>query len=140
MPYSPLLSPMLALMVLTLLVWIYMYIRRLTYIFGNHLEAQSLSTPEAISAALPESVNRPSNNLKNLFELPVIFYALCLLLMQLNLEDALFVGLAWTYVAVRALHSVVHCTVNWVLLRFYIYALSSVVLWVMLLRLVALIF
>ena len=76
-------------------------------------------------------------NLRNLFELPVLFYALCLLLMQQGLAqpvEVLDVQLAWAFVGFRALHSLVQCTVNIVNARFAFYALSSIALWVMLAR------
>lgn len=130
-----LVQPLIALMLLTLLVWIYMYVRRLGYILANHIDAQDLSTPEKRSAVLPEHVNRASNNLSNLFEVPVMFYALCVLILVLQESDSIYVNLAWSYVALRAAHSVIHCSVNVVMLRFAAYALSSIVLWIMLVRL-----
>ena len=119
-------------MPLSFCVWVYMYIRRLGYIFGRQIDAQAIASPEQLNALLPEAVNRPSNNLKNLFELPVLFYALCALLLATQKADGLYVQLAWIYVALRTLHSLVHCTVNLVLPRFALYMASSVVLWGML--------
>jgi hypothetical protein len=83
---------------------------------------------------LPDAVNLPSNNLKNLFEMPVLFYALCMALYALGRADDEYLMLAWVYVGLRAAHSVVHCTVNIVNLRFAAYFLSSLVLVFMLLR------
>lgn len=123
-----------ALMLLTFVVWVYMYVRRFGYIISNRIEAQSVATPELLNSVLPEHVNRPSNNLKNLIELPVIFYAVCIALVASRQADALFVNLAWAYVALRAVHSAVQCSVNIVSLRFAAYALSSIVLGVMVVR------
>ncbi len=130
-----LLQPVAALMLLTLLVWVYMYLVRFRFIIANRVPAQSIATPELLNAALPERVNRPSNNLKNLFELPVIFYAVCILLLATQKADGVFLNLAWAYVGLRVVHSAIHCTVNIVALRFAVYALSSAVLWTMVLRL-----
>lgn len=130
-----LVQPVVALMTLTLVVWLYMYVRRLAYVFANAIDAQELATPEQRDRVLPEAVNRPSNNLSNLFELPVVFYAICLLLLALGESDPLYVNLAWAYVALRAAHSAIHCTINIVTLRFTAYLLSSIVLWIMLGRL-----
>lgn len=80
---------------------------------------------------LPEAVNYPSNNLKNLFELPVLFYALCLYLAAVAQVDSLYVYGAYGYLALRVVHSAVHCTVNLVLLRFGLYVTSSLILWLM---------
>lgn len=137
---SPLFAPVLALMVLTLLVWMWMYVRRLGYIRQRQLDPQTLATPQKRDTVLPESVNLPAYNLRNLLELPVLFYALCLLLIAQGIHDALWVGLAWAFVALRSIHSAIHCTVNQVVLRFTAYALSSLVLWWMLGRAVLLVF
>jgi len=126
-------------MLLTLLVWVYMYVLRLRYLLVKRIPSQRIATPELISSLLPEYINRPSNNLKNLFELPVIFYAVCGLLLALHQADAVFVKLAWAYVALRTLHSAIHCTINHVPLRFAAYLSSSVVLWVMVIRLALLV-
>jgi hypothetical protein len=74
-------------------------------------------------------VSNPSDNLKNLFEIPVLFYGLALYLFVTDQVDAAYVGAAWTFVAFRALHSAVHCTINIVMLRFYLYLVSSLAVW-----------
>lgn len=134
---SPLLAPMLCMMGLTAAVWLFMYVRRLGYMLGHGIDAQHVSSPQKMAELIPEAVERPANNLRNLFELPVLFYALCLVLMQQGWApsaDGLDVQLAWAFVGLRALHSLVHCTFNYVNARFAFYALSSIVLWVMLVR------
>ena len=128
------LAPFLAMMLLTALVWAYMYTRRLTYIKANRIPPQDLATPEKAAALLPEAVALPANNLRNLLELPVLFYALCLYLYVTRSADGLQVTAAWTFVALRAAHSVIHCTVNIVVLRFLSYFAAALVLWFMLTR------
>jgi len=118
-------------MLLTFVVWVYMYIRRLHYMLTHGVSSNSVATPELLNSLLPEHINRPSNNLKNLFELPVLFYVLCISLVVLQIEDTSFVNLAWVYVALRAIHSLIHCTINIVLARFIAYLLSSLTLWLM---------
>jgi len=130
----PLLAPLVAMMGLTAAVWLFMYVRRLGYMLGHGIDAQQVSSPQKMAELIPEAVERPANNLRNLFELPVLFYALCLVMAQQGWIDALDVQLAWAFVGLRALHSLVHCTFNYVNARFAFYALSSVVLWVMLAR------
>jgi hypothetical protein len=61
----------------------------------------------------------------------VLFYALALLLFVTNQVDATYVAAAWIFVAFRALHSAVHCTVNIVMLRFTLYLFSTLALWFM---------
>lgn len=131
---QPLLAPMLCMMGLTAAVWLFMYVRRLGYMLGHGIDAQQVSSPQKMAELIPEAVERPANNLRNLFELPVLFYALCLMLTQMGWAQALDVQLAWAFVGFRVLHSSVHCTVNIVNARFAFYALSSIVLWTMLAR------
>lgn len=126
--------PMLALMVLTAIVWTYMYMKRIPAMYKVGLSAQTYTTRESISEHLPAKVNYPANNLKNLFELPILFYALCLYLFVSDNVDGLYLAAAWVFVALRTMHSAVHCTVNIVMLRFYVYLSSALLLWVMLLR------
>ena len=128
------LQPMTALILLTFAVWVFMYIQRFRYIIANKIPPQSAASPEMLNTIIPEPINRPSNNLKNLFELPVIFYVLCLALLFTEQSDVLFINLAWAYVILRAAHSAIHCTINLVPLRFAAYVLSSIVLWIMVFR------
>lgn len=134
MDKTAILFPFFAVMGLTLVVWLYMYAVRMHYIAVNNIDASELATPEKLNALIPEHINNPSNNLKNLFELPVLFYALCLCLYVSNSVDALAVYSAWAFVVLRAIHSAVQCTVNIVALRFSCYFMSSLVLWFILLR------
>ncbi len=125
-------GPMLALMALTLLVWTFMYHKRLSYIIRKKVDAQKLRTPMHGARVFPEDVIYPGLNLSNLFELPVLFYALCLYLYVTGTVDQFYLILAWVFVASRALHSLVHVTVNNVNVRFIVYMLASFVLWAML--------
>ena len=69
-----------------------------------------------------------SDNFKNLFEVPVLFYALCAVLASAQDVSPLFVVGAWVYVALRCIHSFIHLTYNRVTHRFAVYALSTVIL------------
>lgn len=126
------LNPLVAMMVLTFVVWVFMYARRLGYMVRHGIDPQEVDTPQKMALRLPESVEAPSNNLKNLFELPVLFYVVCLTLLHLGWVSPTDVAAAWLFVGLRAAHSVVHCTVNIVKVRFVFYLLSSLVLWFML--------
>lgn len=128
MPHHPLIAPMLSLIGLTLVVWLYMYWCRIGYLLRHKIPAQRLQTPEQVNQLLPVEINAPSNNLKNLFEMPVLFYALCLLLISQNQLSAWQSLLAWLYVGLRVLHSLIHCTLNHVMLRFISYLLSNLLL------------
>ena len=129
MPQTAIFGPVFATVLLTLLVWVYMYIRRTSFITRNKINPKDLAVPDALAQLSPPEVANPSDNLKNLFEIPVIFYALALYLFITSQVDAAYLTAAWIFVAFRALHSVVHCTVNVVMLRFYLYLISTLAVW-----------
>jgi len=133
----PLVAPVLAQIALTMLVWIYMYFVRIGYMVKNRIPASAAPNPQRVREVLPENINNPANNLNNLFEIPVLFFALCLLLIWSGMADSLTTTLAWAFVALRGAHSVVQSTFNHVMTRFVLYFVSCLALWVMLLRTIA---
>ena len=122
-------GPFFATVFLTLFVWVYMYIRRISFLTRNQISAKDLAVPGALAQLSPPGVANPSDNLKNLFEIPVLFYALVLYLFVTNQVDAVYVTAAWVFVAFRALHSAVHCTFNLIMLRFYLYLCATLAVW-----------
>jgi hypothetical protein len=127
-------GPFFAMMLLTLVVWAYMYVCRIHFISSAKLSPQDLAVPGELARLSPPDVTNPADNLKNLFELPVLFYALTLYLFATGQTDTGYVIAGWIFAAFRALHSAVHCTINIVMLRFWLYAIASAALWFMLLR------
>jgi hypothetical protein len=126
-------SPFFAMVFITLLVWVYMYIRRISFITSRKLTPKDL-IPGAFAQISPPSVSNPSDNLKNLFEIPIVFYALVLYLFITKQVDAVYVSASWVFVVFRALHSVVHCTFNRIILRFYLYLLATIAVWFIAIR------
>lgn len=126
-------SPFFAMVFLTLLVWVYMYIRRISFITSRKLTPKEL-IPSAFAQISPPSVSNPSDNLKNLFEIPIIFYALVLYLFITKQVDAVYVSAAWVFVVFRTLHSAVHCTFNRIILRFYLYLFATIAVWFIAIR------
>jgi hypothetical protein len=126
-------GPFFAMMLLTLVVWIYMYARRIPFITRNQLLRLQLTSFEFARLQPPE-VATPSDNLKNLFEIPVLFYALVLYLYATHQVDHVYVVAAWIFAVLRVLHSAVHCTFNLILLRFGLYAAATTALWFIMLR------
>lgn len=120
--------PFFGMMLLTAAVWLYMYYQRLTYILGERINPQSFAVTSK-AENVPDRVRYPSDNLKNLFELPVIFYALCIYLYATHQVNAVYLGVALCYLLMRVAHSVIHCSYNKVVHRFYVYMASSIVLW-----------
>ena len=80
------------------------------------------------SASVPSYVSIPNRNYMNLLELPVLFYVVCLLLYVTASASSIALGLAWMYVALRAVHSLIHLSYNNVIHRLAAFALSNFVL------------
>ena len=128
MNQSAIFGPFFAMIALVFAVWVYLFSRRVPFILGANLTREQMTTPGMFAQLSPPAVNSPSENLKNLFEMPVLFYALALYLFSTNQVDGAYVTAAWIFVAFRALHSAVHCTVNIVNLRFAMYLISTLAL------------
>lgn len=87
------------------------------------------------SKNVPPGVSIPNRNYMNLLELPMLFYVVCLAMFVTNTVAPIAVGLAWAYVALRSVHSLVHLTYNKVVHRLTLFTLSNfvlVALWVLL--------
>ena len=134
MEQTAIFGPFFATMLLTFVVWVYMYVRRIHWIQTRNVQPADLMAPGALAQLSPQAVNNPSDNLKNLFEIPVLFYALALYLHAVGQVDSTYVTAGWVFVGFRALHSAVHCTFNLIMLRFYLYLTSTVALFFMLFR------
>lgn len=87
------------------------------------------------STQVPPDVSIPNRNYMNLLELPTLFYAVCLALFVLNKVGSIDYTLAWVYVGLRALHSLIHLTYNHVIHRLAAFATSNIVLSVIWIRL-----
>jgi hypothetical protein len=123
-------APFLSMMVLTFSVWLYMYARRIPFIIRSKLNPDQM-TPLELARLSPPAVSNPSDNLKNLFEIPTLFYALILYLFVTQRVDRVYLIAAWVFVGFRVVHSIVHCTINIIVLRFWLYAISTTTLWLM---------
>lgn len=125
--FKPIILPMLALVALTFTVWVYMYVTRIGEMRRKKIDAQRLDTRSHAQGLLTDSAV-VADNLKNLFEVPILFYAGLLLSMVLMIQDPLLVQLSWGFVALRFIHSLVHCTYNRVMHRFLAYLASCLIL------------
>ncbi|WP_447939828.1 MAPEG family protein [Pseudoxanthomonas mexicana] len=125
-PATAILWSAVAMAGLTFLVWVRLYQLRLGEMARKRIDAQDLANAADSVRLLVDT--RASDNFRNLFELPVLFYAGVLLAAQLGVSDAVSLALAWAFVGLRTVHSLVHCTWNHVMTRFVVYALATLVL------------
>lgn len=122
--------PTFALVGLIFIVLLLMVVTRAGHIRRNPPKAGEFDSGEtALRYFAP--VEMPANNYRNLFELPVLYFALVPLLLITNQDGAVQVVLAWIYVALRCLHSFVHIGPKKVPIRAMLFALSAGVLMVM---------
>ena len=115
-----------ALVALTFLVQLQIPIRRFRAAFARRVTADDFRYGE--SANVPPEVTIPNRNYMNLFEAPVLFYVACLTLFVTGHVDAAAVAMAWVFVALRAVHSLVHLTYNNVMHRLAFFGLGNLVL------------
>jgi hypothetical protein len=134
MPATAIFGPVFTMLLLTLVVWVYLFIRRVPFIQNSGMTPDQLAEPGHLAQASPASVSNPSDNLKNLFEIPVLFYFSALYLFATDQVDSVYVSAAWVFAGFRVLHSLVHCSINIVMLRFVLYLLSTLALWFIVLR------
>jgi hypothetical protein len=119
--------PALALVFLTFLVWVRLYLVRRRYMIEHRINPQKVATRSAAAQFLAP-VAASADNFQNLFELPVLFYALIAFVLITGMESQNFTIAAWVFVAARAAHSYIHCTYNRVMHRFAAYAIGGWVL------------
>ena len=134
MAQTAIFGPFFTMLLLTLVVWTHMYVRRISFITREKISPKDLVNGEALARISPPAVANPSDNLKNLFEMPVLFYSLLLYLFATGKVDLAYLLAAWLFVVFRALHSLVHCTFNLVMLRFNLYLMSALALWFIAIR------
>ena len=123
------LYPIAALVLLVMVVMTLMFRERVQEMKTRRIHPKKVATSTQMAAVLQNT--RAADNYKNLFEMPVLFYACCLALLVTNSVAPMYLGLAWTYVALRLLHSCIHVGYNNVMHRFNVFALSALVLLVM---------
>lgn len=128
------LTPVLALILWTFVMWVLMYKRRIPAMNAIHKNPQKFIDDPTLWEKMPKSATNAADNYNHLHEQPVVFYALMFYISLSGNSDNIFMYMAWAYVAIRIVHSLVQVTSNKVMHRFSLFALASVVLMVMGLR------
>lgn len=123
---DPIWLPAAALVGVTALVWIKLYADRLGEMRRRRISPQALASARAAATELEKTA--AADNFRNLFEVPVLFYLLCAVVALTGGSTPGLVAGAWVYVALRALHSLVHVTYNRVTHRFLVYVTSTLLL------------
>lgn len=121
------LTPILALVIWTLIVWVWMYATRIPAMQKAKIDPESAVHPGSLSV-LPENVRVVADNYNHLHEQPTIFYALAFYTHLAGNTGDLAISLAWIYVVLRIVHSLIQIIVRKVIPRFSVFLLSSVTL------------
>lgn len=126
--------PVLAMIVLTFVVLLRMFALRVSGIKSRKVDVRYFKTYNMPTQIPPKQV-QTERNFTNLFEVPVLFYTVCAFALITRNVDYMMYTLAWSYVALRALHSFIHLTSNKLIPRMSFYGLSWIVLMIMAVKL-----
>ena len=124
MSQTALLTPIFVLVLWTSAVFLVLAFGRVKYTKNPQDAAHS----KDLKGTMPDWVERAADNYNHLFEQPVAFYALTLCIAVINDFDSFMVQLAWAFVVLRIMHSLVQLTFNLVLVRFFIFVMGWLVL------------
>lgn len=127
---SQILQPIVALMIWTMVMWAWMYATRIPAMSKAKVDPDRMvRDPEAsLDRELPATVQWKAHNYNHLHEQPTVFYAVGIVLALIGFGDGMNALLAWIYVGLRVLHSLVQVTANKVMVRFVLFLLSSLIL------------
>ncbi|MGB4344731.1 MAG: MAPEG family protein [Moraxellaceae bacterium] len=126
--HSPILAPIVALVAWSLVMWTWMYATRLPAMFKAKMKSDPYAPRGEQMNQLPAEVRWKADNYNHLMEQPTIFYAIALTLALMDAGSGVNLMLAWAYVGLRVVHSLVQAIINKIELRFVIFVLSSLAL------------
>lgn len=122
------LQPVIALVLWSMVMWGWLYVTRLPAMFRERTKLDQNQPREVMLGGLPPRVRWKADNYNHLMEQPTLFYATALVLALLGQGDGPTLWLAWAYVALRVLHSLIQALFNVIPLRFAVFMLASGVL------------
>jgi hypothetical protein len=137
---SPLLAPIIALVLWSFVMCAWLYATRIPAIRRMGIVYDPQRPAEEFHAQLPAAARWKADNYNNLMEQPTLFYAVALTLALLGADAGLNLGLAWLYVALRVVHSLIQAMVNIVMFRFAIFMAATLVLLAMSIRAALIVF
>lgn len=122
-----LISSMVALMILTALVWLIMVVVRNVAVIRGLASIRYFAD---YKSELPtdDRLERPARTFNNLMQVPTLLYVVCILMLVTKSTDNVHVILAWTFVVLRWFHAAIYMALNWVPYRFAVWAASCIVL------------
>ena len=121
-----LLGPVIALIAWSMLMWVWMYATRLPAMRAVKMKPDPSAPRGEQMSLLPPQVRWKADNYNHLMEQPTVFYALAISLALLGVQTQASLALAWTYVGLRIVHSLVQALVNKIEIRFLLFVLSNI--------------
>ena len=127
---AQIIAPVVALVAWSLVMWVWMYVTRIPAMQRAGIDTANLVGGSAadLRARIDPKAQWPADNYNHLHEQPTIFYAIALSLAMIGAGDGLNATIAWGYVALRIVHSLLQATVNRVIVRFALFSLSTLCL------------
>jgi hypothetical protein len=131
---AEILKPVIALAAWSTMMWIWLYATRLPAMSRAKIDGLTMvgstgkSLREQLVAAGEERASWVADNYNHLMEQPTVFYATAIALALMGQGDGFNATLAWAYVGLRIVHSLVQVLVNRVVVRFALFMLSGLVL------------
>ncbi|MCP4934724.1 MAG: MAPEG family protein [bacterium] len=126
MNFTPIIYPLLAQVALTFGLMFIMAISRVKAAQARRYKLRDIAVN---SANYPDDVRKSGNSYVNQFELPVLFYLVCVLLMIAGPgNNKLYLMMAWAFVGTRIVHAFIHVTLNNVIRRFYAFLAGAIIL------------
>lgn len=126
-----LIQPVVVLLLWTFVMWLWMYATRLPAIAAMKMKMDPTAPSGEQMAQLPPKVRWKADNYNHLMEQPTVFYALVFSLAFLDTVSEITVYAAWAYVALRVTHSLVQALINKIELRFTLFFLSNIPLFIL---------
>jgi hypothetical protein len=138
--HNPILAPLITLILWTFVMWAWMYATRIPAIRRKKIVLDPQQSKEEFNAQIPAEVRWKADNYNHLLEQPTLFYAVVLTLAVIHAGSSLNTGLAWAYVGLRIVHSLVQAIVNIIIIRFALFVAASAALFALTIRAALLIF
>jgi hypothetical protein len=128
MDYSPMIAPVVVLVAWSLIMMIWMAATRLPAMKRAGIKPNRGGRGANLEGLIPDEVNWKAHNYQHLMEQPTIFYAIVFATILLGMDVPINVYLAWGYVGLRIVHSLIQSTVNIVKYRLAVFVLGSLCL------------
>lgn len=128
--HSEILKPVVVLAAWTLVMLLWLIAARMPAVRRAGLDVSKMTggRPHGLEGIVPDRANWPAHNYMHLMEQPTLFYAVALVIALTGTGDGINALLAWAYVGLRVLHSIVQATFNRIAVRFVLFGLSTLAL------------